>query len=93
MMAAKKPSPKKRKKSGTIKAWECHLRCEFIKPDDTNKYIERCAVKVDKPNLAAVKGTEEVYAAVDSWINELIDAKGYSRDVKLAVEKWVAVRN
>ena len=59
---------------------------------DTNKYIERCAVKVDKPNLAAVKGTEEVYAAVDGWINELIDAKGYSRDVRLAVERWVAVR-
>ncbi|MDA0912091.1 MAG: hypothetical protein O2809_11160 [Proteobacteria bacterium] len=82
----------KRKKSGTIKAWECHLRCEFTKPDDTNKYIERCAVKVDKPNLAAVKGTEEVYAAVDGWINELIDSNGYSRDVRLVVERWVAVR-
>ncbi|WP_203368632.1 hypothetical protein [Cysteiniphilum marinum] len=91
-MATKKSSPKKRKKSGTIKAWECHLRCEFTKPDDTNKYIERCAVKVDKPNLAAVKGTEEVYAAVDGWINELIDAKGYCREVRLAVEMWTAVR-
>ncbi|MDA0910831.1 MAG: hypothetical protein O2809_04645 [Proteobacteria bacterium] len=87
-----KSSSKKRKKSGTIKAWECHLRCEFTKPDDTNKYIERCAVKVDKPNLAAVKGTEEVYAAVDDWISELIDAKGYGREVRLAVERWVAVR-
>ena len=91
-MATKKSSPKKRKKSGTIKAWECHLRCEFTKPDDTNKYIERCAVKVDKPNLAAVKGTEEVYAAVDGWINGLIDAKGYGREVKLAVERWEAIR-
>ena len=67
----------KRKKSGTIKAWECHLRCEFTKPDDTNKYIERCAIKVDKPNLAAVKGTEEVYAAVDGWINGRGSEKGY----------------
>ena len=69
-MANKKQT--KRKKSGTIKAWECHLRCEFTKSNDTNKYIESCAVKVDKPNLAAVKGTEEVYVAVDGWINELI---------------------
>ena len=90
-MSNKKSKPK-RKKYGTIKAWECHLRCEFTKPDDTNKYIERCAVKVDKPNLAAVKGTEEVYAAVDGWVNELIDANGYSRDVRLGVERWVAVR-
>ncbi|WP_192485233.1 MULTISPECIES: hypothetical protein [Cysteiniphilum] len=91
-MATKKSSPNKRKKSGTIKAWECHLRCEFTKPDDTNKYIERCAVKVGKPNLAAVKGTEEVYVAVDDWINNLIDAKGYNREVKLTVERWLAVR-
>ena len=90
-MSNKKSKPK-RKKSGTIKAWECHLRCEFTKPDDINKYIERCAVKVDKPNLAAVKGTEEVYAGVDDWVNELIDANGYSREVRLAVERWVAVR-
>ncbi|WP_203250058.1 hypothetical protein [Cysteiniphilum marinum] len=82
----------KRNKNGKIKAWECHLRCEFTKSDDTNKYIERCAVKVDKPNLAAVKGTKEVYAAVDGWINELIDAKGYSREVRLAVERWEAIR-
>ena len=82
----------KRKKSGTIKAWECHLRCEFTKPDDSNKYIERCAVKVDKPNLAAVKGTEEVYAAVDEWVSDLVDEKGYGREVKLGVERWVAVR-
>ncbi|WP_395947711.1 hypothetical protein [Caedibacter taeniospiralis] len=82
----------KRKKSGKVKAWECHLRCEFTKPNDTNKYIERCAVKVSEPNLAAVKGTKEVYAAVDGRINELIDVKGYSREVKLAVERWFAVR-
>ena len=91
-MATKKSSPKKRKKSGTIKAWECHLRCEFTKPDDTNKYIERCAVKVDKPNLAAVKGTEEVYAAVDSWVTGLVESEGYDKKVKLGVERWVAVR-
>jgi ribosome-associated translation inhibitor RaiA len=82
----------KRNKNGKIKAWECHLRCEFTKPDDTNKYIERCSVKVDKPNLAAIKGTKEVYAAVDGWINELIDAKGYNREVKLTVERWMVVR-
>jgi hypothetical protein len=82
----------KLKKSAKVKAWEFHLSCEFTKPDDTNKYIERCAVKVDKPNLAEVKGTEEVYAAVDGWINELIDAKGYSREVRLSVERWMVVR-
>ena len=91
-MPTKKTSSKKRNKNGKVKAWECHLRCEFTKADDTNKYIERCAVKVDKPNLAAVKGTEEVYAAVDDWINELIDANGYCRDVRLGVERWEAVR-
>ena len=91
-MAAKKSPSKKRNKNSKVKAWECHLRCEFTKPDDTNKYIERCAAKVDKPNLAAVKGTKEVHAALDDWINELIEAKGYSRDVRLAVERWVAVR-
>ncbi len=89
-MAGKKQT--KRKKSGKVKAWECHLRCEFTKPNDTNKYIERCAVKVSEPNLAAVKGTKEVYTAVDGWINELIDSAGYSREVRLTVERWVTVR-
>jgi hypothetical protein len=30
-------------------------------------------------------------AAVDGWVNELIDAKGYSREVRLAKERWVAI--
>jgi hypothetical protein len=86
---AKKP---KRKKNGKIKAWQAHMVCKFTKPNDTNTHIERCTVKVDKPNLAEVKGTEEVYAAVDGWVTGLIESEGYDKKIKLVVERWVAVR-
>ena len=90
-MATKKPKPK-RKKNGKIKGWQAHMICKFTKPNDTNTYIERCAVKVDKPNLAEVKGTEEVYAAVDGWVTGLVESDGYNKKIKLGVERWVAVR-
>jgi hypothetical protein len=86
------PKKPKRKKNGKIKAWQAHMICKFTKPNDTNTYIERCTVKVDKPNLAEVKGTEEVYAAVDDWVTGLVESEGYDKKVKLGVEKWVAVR-
>ena len=82
----------KRNKCGKIKAWEAHMICKFTKPNDTSTYIERCTVKVNKPNLAVVKGTNEVYAAVDGWVVELIESEGYNREIKLGVERWVGVR-
>ena len=39
-----------------------------------------------------VKGTEEVYAEVDGWISSLVERDWYDKEVKLSVEKWVAVR-
>jgi hypothetical protein len=86
------PKKPKRKKNGKIKGWQAHMICKFTKPNDTNTYIERCTVKVDKPNLAAIKGTEEVYAAVDDWVTGLIESEGYDKKIKLGVERWVAVR-
>jgi hypothetical protein len=87
------PKKPKRKKNGKIKAWQAHMICKFTKPNDTNTYIERCTVKVDKPNLAEVKGTEEVYAAVDDWVTGLVESEGYNKKFVLGVEKWVAVRS
>lgn len=82
----------KRNKSGKIKAFTCHLRCEFTKPDDSNTYIERCTITVPGTNLKAVKGTEEMYQATDKWIRELIAENSYKDDCKLIAERWEAVR-
>ncbi|WP_440994696.1 hypothetical protein [Cysteiniphilum litorale] len=82
----------KRKKSGTIKAWECHLRCEFTKPDDTNKYIERCAIKVGVSDLAKAKEVMDLHEAVVDWIEEIKAKCGYEKNIALTVEKWEPVR-
>ena len=83
---------KTRKKNGKIKSWRCHLRCEFTKPNDTNKYIERVSVAIHVPNLRDAKDNEDLYKAVDDWVSDTRDENGYDSKVELSVERWEAIR-
>ncbi|MBK2124841.1 hypothetical protein [Fangia hongkongensis] len=87
-----KKQTQKRKKNGKVKGWEAHMMCRFTKEGDANTYVERCAIKVGVASLSAVKGNPEVYAAVDSWIDELVESNGYEKGFTLSVERWVAIR-
>lgn len=68
----------KRKKSGKVKAWRCHIRCEFTKPSDISKYIERCSVTVGITNLVKAKETYDLHDAVADWLKEVRDEQGAS---------------
>jgi hypothetical protein len=82
----------KRKKSGKVKAWCCHIRCEFTKPNDTSKYIERCSVTVGITNLAKAKETYDLHDAIADWLKEVRDENGYHNDFVMAVERWESMR-
>ncbi|GGF91747.1 MULTISPECIES: hypothetical protein [Cysteiniphilum] len=82
----------KRKKSGKVKAWECHLRCEFTKPNDSNKYYERCAIKIGISDLAKAKETMCLHEAVVEWIEEVKTKNAYKKDIVLKVDSWRALR-
>ncbi|WP_192485376.1 MULTISPECIES: hypothetical protein [Cysteiniphilum] len=90
-MATKK-RPKPRKKSGKIKSWRCHLRCDFTKPNDTNTYIERCSVTVGISNLAKAKETYDLHDAVADWLKETREDNDYTNKFVMVVERWEAMR-
>ena len=86
------PKPKPRKKSGKIKAWRCHLRCDVTKPNDTNTYIERISVTINITNLAKAKGMIDLHSAVADWLKETREGNDYANKFVMVVERWEPIR-
>ena len=87
-----KKTIKPRKKSGKIKSWCCHLRCDFTKPNDINTYIERCSITVGITNLTKAKEADDLHGAVADWLKETRDDNGYDNDFVMEVERWEPIR-